>query len=145
MEQNPSCEPDSCSASQETHLLLWNPKFIYRETATGPYPEPISIKSITKYFWVMKWRMMRRAWHVARMADGRNGYMVLVGWHEGKRPLGRARYRWEDNIKMYLREYESMGRTGFECLGVGSAGGLLWTRWWTFECHKESGLFFDRL
>jgi hypothetical protein len=47
---------------------------------------------------------MRFAGHVARMGEKRNGYRVLVGNAEGKRPLGRPRRRWEDNIKMDLRE-----------------------------------------
>jgi len=41
---------------------------------------------------------------VARMGEGRGVHRVLVGKHEGKRPLGRPRRRWEDNIKMDLRE-----------------------------------------
>jgi hypothetical protein len=41
---------------------------------------------------------------VARMGDGRGVYTVLVRRPEGKRPLGRPRRRWEDNIKMDLRE-----------------------------------------
>jgi hypothetical protein len=42
--------------------------------------------------------------HVARMREGRNVYRVLVGKPEGKRPLERPRVRWEDGIKMDLRE-----------------------------------------
>jgi len=38
------------------------------------------------------------------MGEGRDVHRVLVGKPEGKRPLGRPRHRWEDNIKMYLRE-----------------------------------------
>jgi hypothetical protein len=38
------------------------------------------------------------------MGDGRGVYRVLIGKPEGKRPLGRPRYRWEDNIKMDLQE-----------------------------------------
>ncbi|KAJ4434012.1 hypothetical protein ANN_16331 [Periplaneta americana] len=45
-----------------------------------------------------------RPGHVARMGESRNAYRVLVGRPEGKRPLGRPRRRWEDNIKMDLRE-----------------------------------------
>jgi len=41
---------------------------------------------------------------VARMGQGRWVYRVLVGKPEGRRPLGRPRRRWEDNIKMYLQE-----------------------------------------
>ena len=41
---------------------------------------------------------------MARMAEGRGVHRVLVGKLEGKRPLGRPRRRWENNIKMDLRE-----------------------------------------
>ena len=44
------------------------------------------------------------AGHVARMGGRRGVYRVLVGELEGKRPLGRPRRRWEDNIKMDLQE-----------------------------------------
>ena len=41
---------------------------------------------------------------MARMGEGRGVHRVLVGKSEGKRPLGRPRRRWEDNIKIYLQE-----------------------------------------
>jgi hypothetical protein len=47
---------------------------------------------------------MRWAGHVALTGKGRAAYRILVGRPEGKRPLGRRRRRWEDNIKMDLRE-----------------------------------------
>jgi hypothetical protein len=53
---------------------------------------------------VIKSRRMRWAGHVARMGEGRCVYRVLVGRPEGKRPLGRPRRMWEDNIKIHLRE-----------------------------------------
>jgi hypothetical protein len=53
---------------------------------------------------VIKTRRLKWAGHVARMGEGRGVYRVLVGRPEGKRPLGRHRRRWEDNIKMDLRE-----------------------------------------
>jgi hypothetical protein len=53
---------------------------------------------------VIKSRRMRWAGHVAHMGEGRGVYRVLVGRPEGKRPLRRPRRRWEDNIKMGLRE-----------------------------------------
>jgi hypothetical protein len=53
---------------------------------------------------VIKSRRMRWAGHVSRMGEGRGVYKVLVGRPEGKRPLERSRHRWEDNIKMDLRE-----------------------------------------
>jgi hypothetical protein len=46
---------------------------------------------------------MRWAGHVARLREGRNVYRVLVGKLEGKRPLGRPRRKWEDEINMGLR------------------------------------------
>ena len=53
---------------------------------------------------VVKSRRMRWAWHVVRMGEERGVHRVLVGKPEGKRPLGRPRLRWEDNIKMDLQE-----------------------------------------
>ena len=53
---------------------------------------------------VIKSRRMRLSWHVARMGERRGVYRVLVENAEGKRPLGRPRRRWEDNIKMDLQE-----------------------------------------
>jgi hypothetical protein len=53
---------------------------------------------------VIKSRGMRWVGHVARMEEGRGVYRVLVERPEGKRPLGGPRRRWEDNIKMDLRE-----------------------------------------
>jgi len=47
---------------------------------------------------------MRWAGYVARMGERRGVYGVLVGKPEGKRPLGRSRRRWEDNIKMDIQE-----------------------------------------
>ena len=47
---------------------------------------------------------MRWAGHVERVGEGRGVYRVLVGKLEGKRPLGRPRRRWEDNIKIDLQE-----------------------------------------
>jgi hypothetical protein len=52
----------------------------------------------------VKSRRMRWAGHVARMGEKRKVYKILVGKPEGKRPLGRPRRRWEDGIRMGLRE-----------------------------------------
>ena len=53
---------------------------------------------------VIKSGRIRWAGHVARMEEGRGVHKVLVGKPEGKRPLGRPRRRWEDNIKIDLEE-----------------------------------------
>jgi hypothetical protein len=52
----------------------------------------------------IKSRRMRWTGHVARMADGRKVYRVLVGKPAGERTHGRPRRRWEDGIRMDLRE-----------------------------------------
>ncbi|KAJ4441577.1 hypothetical protein ANN_11433 [Periplaneta americana] len=67
------------------------------------YSSPVIIR-------IIKSRRLRWAGHVARMGESRNAYRVLVGKSERKRPLGRPRRRWEDNIKMDLREVGYDGR-----------------------------------
>ena len=49
-------------------------------------------------------RRLRWAGHVARMEEGRSAFKILTGKPTGKRPLGRLRHRWEDNIRMDLVE-----------------------------------------
>jgi hypothetical protein len=60
--------------------------------------------SSTSIVRVIKARRMRWAGHVARMGEVRDAYNILVGRPEGRRPLGRPRRRWEDNIKIDVRE-----------------------------------------
>jgi hypothetical protein len=62
----------------------------------------------------IKSRRMNWAGHVARMGVDIIVYMVLVGKPEGKRPLGRPRRRWEDGIRMDLREIAWGARTGYD-------------------------------
>jgi hypothetical protein len=59
------------------------------------------------------------------MGEERGAYRVLVGRPEGRRPLGRPRCRWEDNIKMDLQEVEWGAWTGLIWLRIGTDGGLL--------------------
>ena len=63
---------------------------------------------------VIKSRRMRWAGHVARMGEKKGAYRVLVGKPECKRPLGRTRRRWEDNIKMDLQEVGCGGKDWIE-------------------------------
>jgi hypothetical protein len=70
---------------------------------------------------MIKSRRMRWTGLVARMRKG-NACMILVGKPEGKRPLGRPRCRWVDNIKMDVRE---MVGTGLNWFRIGTSGGLL--------------------
>jgi hypothetical protein len=66
---------------------------------------------------IIKSRRMRWAGHVARMGEKRNTYRLLVGKPEGKRPLGRPRGRWVDNIRMDLGE---VGWGDVDWIGTGS-------------------------
>jgi hypothetical protein len=56
------------------------------------------------------------------MGEKRNAFSVLVGKPEGKRPLGRPRCRWKDNIKVYLRNIKLEVRIGFIWLRIGTSG-----------------------
>jgi len=73
---------------------------------------------------VIKWRIMRKMGHAARMWERRGVYKVLVGKPEGKRPLGRPRRRWKDNIKTDLGKWD-----------VGVWTGLMWLRKGTGDKH----------
>ena len=64
----------------------------------------LQLCSLINYIVCKKSRRMRWAGHVARMGEERGVYRVLVGKTEGKRPLGRPRRRWVDNIRMDLQE-----------------------------------------
>jgi len=83
---------------------IFGPK---RDEVTGEWrklhnEELNDLYSLPNIVRVVKSRRMRWAVHVARMREDRGVRRVLVGKPEGKRPLGRSRRRWEDNIKMDL-------------------------------------------
>jgi len=73
----------------------------WRKLRNEEFRDLYSLPNIVR---VVKSRRMRWAGHVVRMGEGRGVYRVVVGKPEGKRSLGRPRRRWEDNIKMDLRE-----------------------------------------
>jgi hypothetical protein len=72
-------------------------KKLHNEELRDLYSSPSIIRMI-------KSRRMRLMGHVARMGEKRNAYRLLVGKPEGKRPLGRPRCRWVDDIRMDLGE-----------------------------------------
>jgi hypothetical protein len=84
-----------------------------------------SLYSLPNIIRVIKSRRMRSAGHVARTGEGRGVYRVLVGRPEGKKPLERPRRRWEDNIKMDLRE---TGVDGANWIQLAQDR----VQWWTF-------------
>jgi hypothetical protein len=109
------CETCSLTLREEHRLRLFENRVLRRifgperDEVTGEcrnvysgelhnlYPKPDNIRQI-------KSRRMRWAGHVARIGEGRNVYRVLMGKREGKSQLGRSRPRWEDGIKMDLRD-----------------------------------------
>jgi hypothetical protein len=92
---------------------------LHNEELHNLYSSPVIIRQV-------KSRRMRWAEHVARMGEERKVYRVLVGKPEGKRPLGRPRCRWEDGIRMDLREIGLGGVwIGFDWLRTETGGWLL--------------------
>ena len=87
-------------------LRIFGPKRdkVTREWKKLHNEERSDLYSLPNIVWVVKSRRMRWARHVVRMGEGRGVQRVLVGKPEGKRPLGRPRRRWEDNIKIDLQE-----------------------------------------
>jgi hypothetical protein len=83
--------------SSSQNLLRSLNKKLHNEELHGLYASPSIVR-------VIKARRMRWAGNLARMGEVRGAYNILVGRPEGRRPLGRPRCRWEDNIKMDLRE-----------------------------------------
>jgi len=84
------------------HKVTWNGEHYIIRSLYDLY-------SLLNIFRVIKLRKMRCAGHVACMMESRDVYRVLVGKPEEKRPLGRPRHIWEDNIKIDLQEVGSEG------------------------------------
>jgi hypothetical protein len=109
------CETWSLTLREERRLRVFENRVLRR--VFGPKRDEVKgewrnlhseelndLYSLPKIVRVIKSRRMRWAGHVARMGEDRGVHRVLVGWPERKRPLGRPRRRWEDNIKMALQE-----------------------------------------
>jgi hypothetical protein len=85
---------------------IFGPK---RDEATGEWrrlhnEELVDLYSSPNIIRVIKSRRMRWAGYVARMGANRGAYRLLVGGPEGRRPLGKPRHRWENNIKTDIQE-----------------------------------------
>jgi len=109
------CETWSLTLREERRLRVFENRVLRRifgpkrDEVTGEWrklhkEELNNLYSSPNILRVIKSRRMRWAGHVAHMGEGRGVYRVLVGKPEGRRPLGRPRLRWEDNIRMNLRE-----------------------------------------
>ena len=71
---------------------------------------------------MLTYATLRWAGHVARMEEGRSAFIILTGKPTGKRPLGRPRRRWEDNIRMDLEEIGINAVIGLIRLRIGING-----------------------
>jgi hypothetical protein len=111
------CETWSLALREEHRLRVFENKLLRkifgpkRDEVTGEgrklrNEELCDLYSSSSIIRIIKSRKMRWAGHVARMEEKRNAYRLLVGKLEGKRPLGRPRRRWVDNIRMDLGEVE---------------------------------------
>jgi hypothetical protein len=109
------CETWSLTSREERRLRVFENRVLRRifgskrDEVTGEWRKLHTEELSNLYFSpnilrVIKSRRIRWAGHVARVREGRDVYRVLVGKSEGRRPLGRPRHRWENNIRMDLRE-----------------------------------------
>jgi hypothetical protein len=109
------CETWSLTLRQEHRLRVFKNKVLRRifepkrDEVTGEWrklhnEELHNLYSSPDIIRQVKSRRMRWAGHVARMGEERKVYTVLMGKPDGKRPLGKPRRRWEDGIRMDLRE-----------------------------------------
>jgi hypothetical protein len=105
------CETWSLTAREEQKLWVFDNRMLgrifgpKRDGVTGLHNEEFhDLYSSPSIFRIISLRRIRSAGHVARIGEKKNVYRLLVGKPEGKRPLGRPRRRWMDNIKMDLLE-----------------------------------------
>jgi len=114
------CETWSVTLREERRLRVFESRVLRR--IFGPKRKEVAgewrklhneelndLYSSPSFVRVIKSRRMRWAVHVGRMGDSRGACRVLMEKHEGKRPLGRTRRRWEDNSKMDLKKLRCCG------------------------------------
>jgi hypothetical protein len=123
------CETWSLTLREEHRLRVFENRVLRRvfgpkrDEVTGEWrklhnEELHNLYSSPDFIRQIKSRQMRWAGHVERMGDERKLYKVLVGKPEGKRPLGRPRRRWEDEIRMDLGG-DWLGECGLHSTGSG--------------------------
>jgi hypothetical protein len=130
------CESWSLTLREECRLRVFENKVLrrifgpMRDEVTGEWrrlhnKELYALYSSPNINQVIKSRRLRWAGHVARMGERRGAYRALVEKPEGRRPLERTTRRWEDDIKMDLREAGWGAWRGSMWLKIGTGGGLL--------------------
>jgi hypothetical protein len=98
---------------------------LHNEELHNLYASPDIVREI-------KSRRMRWTWHVARMGEMKNACKILIGKPERKRPIDRPRRRWEDNIRMDLRE---IGWEDVDWMHLAQDGDQ-----WRTPLHKRRGI-----
>jgi hypothetical protein len=98
---------NGCMKLKKYNIYKVNLK-LHNEELRDLYSSPSIIR-------IIKLRRMRWAGHLARMGEKRTAYRLLVGKSEEKRPLGRPRCRWVDNIRIDLGE---VGWGDVDCIGL---------------------------
>jgi hypothetical protein len=109
------CETWSLTLRDEHRLRVFENRVLWR--IFGPKRDEIrrewrrlhneelnELYSLPNIIRVIKSRIMKWEGHVARMGEGKGAYRILVGRPEGRRPFGRPRRRWLDNIKIDLQQ-----------------------------------------
>jgi hypothetical protein len=96
-------------------------KKLHNEELRDLYSSPVIAR-------IIKSRKMMWAGHVVRRGE-KNSYRLLVGKPEGKKPLGRPRNRWVDNIRIILERWDGVMWTGLVWLRVGTGGEKV------LQCH----------
>jgi len=109
------CECCGSYSYKESFVVLFALKL---EEVNDLYSSPNIVR-------VIKSRRMRCAGYVARMGEEKGACKVLLGKPEGRRPLGRPRRRWVDNIRMDLRRWDVGIWTGLGWPRIGTGGGRL--------------------
>jgi hypothetical protein len=129
------CETWSLTLRDEQRLRVFENRVLRRifgckrDEATGEWRrlhnELNDLYSSPNVVWVIKSRRMGWVGHMALIGRGRGAYRILVRRPEGRRSLGRPRHRWEDNIKMDLKELGWGTWTALSWLRIRRYGGLL--------------------
>jgi hypothetical protein len=128
------CETWSLTLREERRLKVYENRVMRRifgpkrDEVTGEWrkfhsEERHNLYSSPDIIRQIKSRRMRWVGHVARMEEYRKAYNVLMGKPEGKRLIGRPRRRWEDGIRIYLREIGLGVWIGFDWFWIGNVAG----------------------
>ena len=144
------CETWSLTLREERRLRVFENRVLRRvfgpkrDEVTGEWrklhnEELRDLYSVRNIVRVVKSRRMRWAGHVARMGEGRGVHGVLMGKPEGKNHWGDLDVDGRIILRWIFGKWEVL-ETGWSWLRIGTDGGHLWIRWWTFGFYKVRGV-----